>query len=377
MIAHLASTLVDRYASDATHLVDPFCGSGAVLKAGSQRGKRVTGIDLNPFGVLLTSVKLQGFDSSRAASLCKTLLTSASESGEYPVQWQNKDIWFTPATLRKYERIRYVARDMQLHRSKAGRAVLLALGLSVRRCSRSDQRSPKPFMSKYARKSRSGRHFDPARTMTGLLNELTDLYGKVRTNRGDVHQLDVTSSRLVREAVSSCSHIITSPPYINAQDYFRNFKLELYLLEGLLPYRVDDIIHRFVGTERGVGRGVLTDPGADERRQLVPELRYLERAKEEQAVVVHRYLQDMTSAFGTMKTLVGPGGVVVVVCGDNLIGGRRICTWRVLNSMLEGMGFIRFDSFGDRIRNRAVAPMRCGHKGIIKQEIVSAFRLLK
>src|SRR5207249_4357761 len=141
----------------------------------------------------------------------------------------------------------------------------------------------------YARNSRRGRHFDPASTMTSLLNELADLYGKVQTGRGEVYQLDVTHSRLVREAVSSCSHIITSPPYINAQDYFRNFKLELYLLEGLLPYNVDDIIHRFVGTERGVGRSVLTDPGADERRQLVPELKYLERAKEEQAVVVHRY----------------------------------------------------------------------------------------
>ena len=208
-----------------------------------------------------------------------------------------------------------------------------------------------------------------------LLKELTTLYGKVRTSGGEVYQLDVTRSPLVRQVVSSCSHIITSPPYINAQDYFRNFKLELYLLEGLLPYSVDGIMHRFIGTERGVGRSVLNDRGADERRQLVPELRYLERAKEEQAVVVHRYLQDMTSAFRTVKSLVRPGGVVVLVCGDNLIGGRRICTWRVLNKMLEDIGFIRFDAFGDRIRNRAVAPMRCGHKGIIKQEMVTAFRL--
>jgi hypothetical protein len=81
----------------------------------------------------------------------------------------------------------------------------------------------------------------------------------------------------------------------------------------------------------------------------------------------------MQRAFKTMRSLVQPGGTVVLVCGDNLIGGRRICTWRVLNTMLEDLGFKLFESFGDRIRNRAVPPSRCGHKGMIKQEIVSAF----
>jgi hypothetical protein len=43
--------------------------------------------------------------------------------------------------------------------------------------------------------------------------------------------------------------------------------------------------------------------------------------------------------------------------------------------MLEDLGFLLVESFGDRIRNRALAPKRCGHKGMIKEEIVSAFRL--
>ena len=70
-----------------------------------------------------------------------------------------------------------------------------------------------------------------------------------------------------------------------------------------------------------------------------------------------------------------PGGVFVIVCGDNLIGGKRIVTWKVLNEMLADLGFSLFDSFDDTIRNRALAPSRCGHKWLIKQEVVSAFRL--
>jgi hypothetical protein len=375
MISRLASSLVERYALDAEHLLDPFCGSGAVLKAGSDRGIRVTGIDLNPFGVLLSGVKLQGFDVKRANAYLDDLIDVSEVGPEFAIEWGKKDYWFTPATLRKYERIRYAAREMDLSKSKAGRAVLLALGLSVRPCSRADQRSPKPFISKYARINRKGRHFDPGATVRSLLEELSGLYGGRRTTPTDVRQLDMARERATTAGLPMVSHVITSPPYINAQDYFRNSKLELYVLEELLPFRVDDIIGRFIGTERGVDVSVLCGKDAEKRRRLVPELAFLEKHRKPQAVVVHRYLQDMIVAFAKVQSLMQSGGVLVVVCGDNLIGGRRICTWQVLNKMLVGLGFKLFDSFGDRIRNRAVAPMRCGHKGLIKEEIVSAFRL--
>jgi len=375
MISRLASSLVERYASNAEHLLDPFCGSGAVLKAGSDRGLRVTGIDLNPFGVLLSGVKLQGFDVNRASACLECLLDSAENGPEFDLEWDKKDYWFTPATLRKYKRIRHAARQMNLCKSKAGRAVLLAIGLSVRPCSRADQRSPKPFISKYARSNRKGRHFDPGSTARSLLEELSKLYGGRRRTSSDVHQLDLAVGSAATGELSTVSHVITSPPYINAQDYFRNSKLELYMLEGVLPFRIEDIICRFIGTERGVEGTVLLGKEAEKRRRLVPELVFLEKHRKEQAVVVHRYLQDIAAAFARVRSLMQSGGVMVIVCGDNLIGGRRICTWQVLNKMLAGLGFKLFDSFGDRIRNRAVAPMRCGHKGLIKEEIVSAFRL--
>ncbi len=223
MISRLASSLVERYASSAEHLLDPFCGSGAVLKAGSDRGLRVTGIDLNPFGVLLSGVKVHGFDVKRAVSLCDELLEAAEGCADFAIEWDKKDYWFTHATLRKYERIRHVARQMDLRASKAGRAVLLALGLSVRPCSRADQRSPKPFISKYARKNRRGKHFDPGNTIRSLLSELSALYGGRKRSCPEVHRLDMVNADIAATVVSPSSHVITSPPYINAQGLLPQF----------------------------------------------------------------------------------------------------------------------------------------------------------
>ena len=134
--------------------------------------------------------------------------------------------------------------------------------------------------------------------------------------------------------------LVNSVPRLPAR-LLRNSKLELYLLEGVLPFRVNDIIHRFIGTERGVDRNILTGAKAEQRRRLIPELNYLEKHREEQAVVVHRYLDDMQRAFNTIRSLIEPGGTLVVVCGDNLIGGRRICTWRVLNARTDGIYLVR------------------------------------
>ena len=375
MVSHLARTLVTRFADGADHLVDPFCGSGAVLCAGREMSLKVSGMDVNPFGVLLSKVKIEGFDADEALELCDDLVCRARSSKELPVDWRNAGYWFTPATLRKFQQLRFVALELGLNDTAAGRGVLLAMGLSVRPCSRSDQRSPKPFISREARRVRKGKHFDPMTVIRSLLGELSEFYGEPQGASANVHHLSVIDAVRSHRKSFACSHVITSPPYVNAQDYFRNAKLELYILEGLLPFRVDCIIREFIGTERGVSPSLVYDEQSGRRRELLPQLRDLERQCEKRAAIVHRYFRDMEMAFLSIKDLIAPEGTLVLVCGDNLVGGHRVVTWKVLNEMLESIGFRLFDRFEDRIRSRALAPKRKGHRGLIKQEVVSAFRL--
>ena len=183
---------------------------------------------------------------------------------------------------------------------------------------------------------------------------------------GNVYHLNVADLHRVYALLPGCSHVITSPPYINAQDYFRNSKLELYLLEGLLPFQVDDIIRRFIGTERGVKPSLSCDPRVLHRRHLIPELSYLETHHPRQASVIHRYIRDMETAFRSIKSLLKPRGTFVLVCGDNLVGNRLVVTWKALSDILESLGFSLVDRFEDRIRNRALAPGRRGPSGVDK-----------
>jgi len=81
----------------------------------------------------------------------------------------------------------------------------------------------------------------------------------------------------------------------------------------------------------------------------------------------------MSLSFQTIKKLLKKDGELIIVCGDNLIGGHRFKTSLILNKMLEVCGFHLIDTFADKIRSRQLAPKRYGHKGLIKKEMISVF----
>jgi hypothetical protein len=140
MVSRLADRLVERYASNAHRLLDPFCGSGAILVAARQRSIPVSGVDLNPIAALFSSVKLKGFSPERTIQLANELILAARRTTQpLSIRWPAKHYWFTAVTLEKFERLRAAARHLNLKASDDGIAVLLSFALSVRLCSRADQ----------------------------------------------------------------------------------------------------------------------------------------------------------------------------------------------------------------------------------------------
>jgi SAM-dependent methyltransferase len=375
MVGRLADTLIDRFASDATAVADPFCGSGAILLAAARKDIVANGVDLNPMAVLLSRTKLRGFDRQEATELCEEWLDRARRRRErFRIDWPEKEYWFSERTLDKFESLRAIAPELRLGRTRAGTAVLLAFCLSVRLCSRADQRSPKPFISKMARTLRSGRHFDPYVTITQILNDLADLYPQSVGPRSRVVRGDITGDFSLT-SLGRHSHVITSPPYLNAQDYYRNFKLELFLLEGIGGPKVDAIRERFVGTDRGSLLAGLSARKLKYYRSLVRGLREVEARDDRLAAVIFRYCADMQKAMRQMRNSLRPRGKLILVCGDNLVSGVRIATWRVLDRLAIDEGFELTDRYSDNIEDRMLPPKRAGHLGLIKKEVVSAYEL--
>ena len=323
----LAQSVAKRFVGDDSKTVlDPFCGSGASLAACASPGRRLIGVDVNPVAVLLSKVRMDGFDAQRLREGVGRLVTLA-ESGDRhrEVEWANKEYWFTPKVLEKFERLRFAATEIEPELSrKEWTALLLCVAMAVRGCSRADQRSPKPFISTIARAERKGRHYCPYKAVLGVLEDLINAHvGRKRFHyEAEIICGDVVQGGVLKETSVDC--VVTSPPYLNAQDYFRNAKLELYVLEGLMPFRVEDLKGRFVGTERGAIERELEECDWQFVREFIDDFGEVEHKQRRLAAVVAKYFRDMKLVFDRVRECLSTGGKLIVVCGDNLVGGFEL-----------------------------------------------------
>ena len=76
----LAHNVARRFVGEGVTVLDPFCGSGALLAAYAAPNRRLVGIDVNPVAVLLSRVKVHGFNARALRTFVKELVSVARES---------------------------------------------------------------------------------------------------------------------------------------------------------------------------------------------------------------------------------------------------------------------------------------------------------
>lgn len=374
MVPKLAHQILDEYFEDAMTVYDPFCGSAEVLLSAASRGLNVMGTDINPYAVLLAQVRVEGFEFDSAVTLLDHVINAASQKTEsFEIAWKTKCTWFTPAVLGKLERMRYWAKYFDLPNSPDGRAVLLAITQSIRLCSRADDRSPKPFISKLAKERKGGLHIDPFTLSRNLLGAIRSCTSPSKTTAFEIRHADAVNDNIEWDIDIPIDAVITSPPYANAQDYYRNSKLELYWLEGLLPFTCGQLSDRFIGTERGSLLASVSPCQREEFRARFEILSDIQHRSKKGEQIMLRYLADMNKVFSKVRRSMVDDGKLAVVCGDNVIAGVHVKTSTLLNEIIECAGFKKVHSFRDPIRNRSLAPRRAGHLALIKEEVISIF----
>lgn len=75
---HVARRLIKQYGTNATTLLDPFCGSGTTLVEGRLAGLNVTGNDINPTALEITRAKTQNYDYNDVEKLALAIIEKLS-----------------------------------------------------------------------------------------------------------------------------------------------------------------------------------------------------------------------------------------------------------------------------------------------------------
>jgi len=366
MVPHLARYAIERTTPRGGVVYDPFCGCGTVLVESLVSGRNAIGVDVNPFAVLLAKAKSLPCRPDRLRRLVADVVHCARRfrgSHQYG-RWLS--YWFSPLALTKLNALRTAIHVMSDSlSSRYQNALWTILALAVRGCSKADPRSPKPFISKKARVTRCGRHHDPFRTFCEVAERFATATEDLRARMVDgttSTRARLGDARRVR-LKPRVDAVVTSPPYLSAQDYYRSSKLEL----AVIGHDVDP--SKLGRNIIGSGRGNVTRPDLpfdDLPHQDV--LTRLERKERRARYVVETYLADMQQVLHRVVESLKDGGRCCIIIGDSKI--RGVClpvhTWVAHLAGLAGLRLYRHEI--DAIRDRRVPPSRQGHDSVIRDE---------
>jgi len=373
MLARIVREILHDYVKKDDIVLDQFCGSGTVMVKCKARGIRSVGSDINRLPVLLSTVKIAGYDFTLLESEAKVLIERIKKRkrvGQIP-RFRDVDFWFNPGVQRDLSRI--LAEIDKVSDSTARNFFKVCLSSIIRTVSNADPHIPPPVHSKKMREIKYRR----PNAKEAFANRVWRNFKILKKLPPAGREIPLTGA-LIADARclpfpdSSFGAIITSPPYIDAQKYVRTMKLETFWLRLLSSDQVDILARRIIGSDQ-VGLKDLTpiDGGLADS-----QIRRISRADPSgwRARVVHEFLTQMQLAFGEAKRVLKQGGVFALVVGNNSVAGSRVPIHKILSEFAVSQGMMLLEKRRDSIKYRSFMLKRHHTGGMIKSEWILVFR---
>jgi DNA modification methylase len=382
MIPQIPSYFILKYSEKNNLILDPFCGSGTTLLEARLLGRNAIGIDINPLAVLISEVKSNTLDTVELARVMESVEGRLFTSEESAPRFPNIDYWFCERAKKELAAIKHVLESSRVQDERIRQFLLLCFSAIIRRSSRADPCMAKTYRSKRVlEKIQQGWVPTPIKyfkeTLSNNFKRMEALYKCTNMSEnfakalpGDAKEIEAI---LGKESVEKVDFIITSPPYINAQDYFRSYKLEIWWLGLATPEEIRKLEKRAIGTE------IVSGP--DQERESPPQSKALDvilgsisRIDRKKGVIVWNYFKNMTTVLEQCKAVLNTNGHLCLVTGDNTICNTRIPTHRILNSVARDIGFELVERVRNKIRTRTLPPKRNHGAGFIKEEWITVYR---
>lgn len=317
-----------RLDGETHQVVDNFCGSGTTLLEAASLGMPAVGLDLDPLSVLIARAKLAAVELDSGllageAARCQALLESASAAppaGDNIVfpDWLLKNRKMTP------ELAALLGKEIALGQAAmSGADPQAALLLRVLLSDAIARRVRMRFLGTGA-----GRFSLTLsrRTVPQMLAASLDRYVRVTAAAGWLRrtlQLELAPARVLeadaRQVPADLGRpdiLLTSPPYLPAssgrESYARARALSLIALGIQDRHDVDYLADRSIGSMNG--DGVEPDALLPGERAAVEWLQ-ADELRAVKAGPTAQYFVDMRRTFRSMRSMLAPGALAVVVSG--------------------------------------------------------------
>jgi DNA modification methylase len=388
MIPQIANRLILKYSVEEGNILDPFCGSGTTLVEARLSRRCSTGIDINPFAVLLAKVKATpidfktiGFDAVEFLSNVESEYENAKKKGNLPEPpkhiFGNLMHWFKA----------YVARDLeflyeQIEEVENGdiRDLLkVVFSDTVFRTSNIDLRASRFIRTMPKEKLVS---FNPnvlvqfRRKLMESVRQVNLFTRKIKTIESEwntehavvlIRQGDARKLPLQEKGFDA---IITSPPYgeeKNTVGYSRWAKFSLLWLR-LDGKAIKESERQTLGAKAttNVKELLETLPSPTASSLMKDILRYDESRIKDALPFFFDYLDALKEMYRVLKT---PSYCCIVI-GDRSIRKKRLDMEKVTVELAEETGFNHKTSFFREIPQKLIPWTTPTGKTISRESIV-------
>ena len=352
-------SIIRTYAPDAATILDPFCGSGTTVLVAAAMGRRGLFAEVNPVCRFVIETKSRALALSEAerASVIDglhellprlgTILGRAAPDRALRAR-QNAALgprpYFDEKTGLQVLKLRTLLNVIELEQPLLAPFVTIAALRSLVPASLLMRRGDLRFRTE---KEMAAFHPDLVAELRDsielIASDLTDLLPVA----GNVSCACPNARELAANVDAPIDAIITSPPYLNGTNYFRNTKIELCFL-GYLAAPADLRAFRDAAITAGINdvtvakTGTLAQGGT---AKLAATLQKLGQSAYDVRIpaMVQSYFQEMEEVACNLKAVVKVGGVAAIDLGDSCYGGIHVPTDELVAEQMARHGFERQD----------------------------------
>lgn len=449
-IPHIPSFLIRNTLSGGTGqtVLDCFSGRGTTGVEALYAGHEYVGVEINPLSHLLSRVATEPIPPSLGGWLVETVVeivasgVSNRDSVVFPGRTE-KEHWFEPVAVRGLEQVRSVVQSDSVVpsdvealltgeerelvarsdisvvelRERCRNLLVLSLADTVFQVSNADPGVSKAYKSAQMRDLiASGEHppdvmdtfvetlEESVETVTRFWSELARKYTVIPESTvilGDSREFTLPEETTVNLA-------ITSPPYINAINYYRGSKLRLFWIQDLLPegsLSATELRKSIIGSNSSVSKSEVgetapsmqaywsaSDDAYSETR--LPELdQTLEQifeggssTAEKKAVLTQQFFGvDMAATLGQVQEVLQDNGLFYFVVGNNVVEQQPVAINKYVESIATNLDsftttadsvhpYSHIESAFDTISHRELFQSRNHDGGVIECEWVIALQ---
>lgn len=345
--------MLDTFAPTARHVLDPFGGSGTTPLTVARRGIRGSYCELNPLLQFLIEAKVgaAALPEHERLSLAKGLILLADNlraelkehapdrrlAEAYPATFGVSE-FFPPETFQVVLQLRSWLDSLDCTAPLAAELATVAVISSLIPTSHLIRRGDLRF--------RKG----PMETGQVVVDAIGEVSRRLRAIASDLVGLrgigtrplliSGDAKRLNRVAPLDVDAVITSPPYLNGTNYYRNTKVELWFLRALLSGR-DLASFRRQTVTAGINDVTIKKDALPVSSAIEAVAKQLASESYDRRIpqMVLNYFDDMSSVLDSLALHMKPGAPLLIDIGDSAYAGVHVDTPTILAELMALKGW--------------------------------------